>query len=120
MGLFCESFPPVMDGVAVCMQNYAYWIQKKVGGVCVVVPNAPGADYSTYDYKVFDYLSIPVPGRHPYVTGVAEMDPTYLAKIAATRFQSSRYLEWKVATRGMPCRRATRSAALPAENGVCA
>ena len=87
MGLFCESFPPVMDGVAVCMQNYAYWIQKKVGGVCVIVPNSPGADYSQYDYKVFDYLSIPVPGRRPYVTGLAEMDPTYLAKIATTRFR---------------------------------
>ena len=76
VGLFCESFPPVMDGVAVCMQNYAYWIQKKAGGVCVVIPNKPGADYSGYDYKVFDYLSVPVPGRSPYVTGVAEMDPT--------------------------------------------
>lgn len=87
VGLFCESFPPVMDGVAVCMQNYAYWIQKKAGGVCVVIPNKPGADYSGYDYKVFDYLSVPVPGRSPYVTGVAEMDPTYLAKIATTRFK---------------------------------
>ena len=87
VGLFCESFPPVMDGVAVCMQNYAYWIQKKAGGVCVVVPNKPGTDYSAYDYKVFDYLSVPVPGRSPYVTGVAEMDPTYLAKIATTRFK---------------------------------
>ena len=87
VGLFCESFPPVMDGVAVCMSNYAYWIQKKAGGVCVVIPNKPGADYSTYDYKVFDYLSIPVPGRSPYVTGVAEIDPTYLAKIAMTRFK---------------------------------
>ena len=87
VGLFCESFPPVMDGVAVCMQNYAYWIQKKAGGVCVVVPNKPGTDYGAYDYKVFDYLSVPVPGRSPYVTGVAEMDPTYLAKIATTRFK---------------------------------
>ena len=87
VGLFCESFPPVMDGVAVCMSNYAYWIQKKAGGVCVIIPNKPGADYSAYDYKVFDYLSIPVPGRSPYVTGLAEMDPTYLAKIAMTRFK---------------------------------
>ena len=87
VGLFCDVFPPIMDGVAVCMQNYAYWIQKKAGGVCVVIPNKPGTDYSVYDYKVFDYLSVPVPGRSPYVTGVAEMDPTYLAKIATTRFK---------------------------------
>ena len=31
VGLFCDCFPPVMDGVSVCMQNYAEWMQKKVG-----------------------------------------------------------------------------------------
>ena len=61
VGLFCDVFPPVMDGVSVCMQNYAYWMQKKVGGVCVITPNVPEADYSKLDYKVFDYFSVPVP-----------------------------------------------------------
>ena len=37
--LSSEAFPPVMDGVAVCAQNYAYWMQKKVGGVSVITPN---------------------------------------------------------------------------------
>ena len=87
VGLFCDVFPPVMDGVSVCMENYAYWMQKKVGGVCVVTPSAPGADYSEHEFKVFDYFSVPVPMRHPYVTGIAEIDPTYLAKIATTRFK---------------------------------
>ena len=87
VGLFCDVFPPVMDGVSVCMQNYAYWMQKKVGGVCVVTPSVPDADYSKLDYKVFDYFSFPVPMRHPYVTGIAEIDPTFLAKIATTRFK---------------------------------
>ena len=87
VGLFCEVFPPVMDGVSVCMENYAYWLQKKVGGVAVVTPHVPKADYSVHDFKVFDYLSFPVPKRRPYMTGVAEIDPTYLAKIARTRFK---------------------------------
>ncbi len=87
VGLFCDVFPPVMDGVSVCMQNYAYWMQKKVGGVCVVTPSVPDADYSKLDYKVFDYFSFPVPMRHPYVTGIAEIDPTFLARIATTRFK---------------------------------
>jgi len=87
VGLFCDVFPPVMDGVSVCMQNYAYWIQKKVGGVCVITPNVPGTDYGKLDYKVFDYFSIPVPRRHPYVTGIAEIDPIYLAKVMTTRFK---------------------------------
>ena len=87
VGLFCDVYPPVMDGVSVCMANYAYWIQKKMGGVAVVTPNVRGADYSVHDYKVFDYFSIPVPKRHPYVTGIAEMDPSWLVKIAKTRFK---------------------------------
>ena len=87
VGLFCDAFPPVMDGVAVCMENYARWMQKKVGGVCVITPNVPDADYDQYDFKVYDYFSVPVPKRAPYVTGIAEIDPVWLAKVATTRFK---------------------------------
>jgi len=87
VGLFCDCFPPVMDGVSVCMENYANWLQKKVGGVCVITPSVRGADYSRYDYKVLDYFSIPVPRRHPYVTGIAEIDPSYLSKILSIKFK---------------------------------
>ncbi len=87
VGLFCDAFPPVMDGVAVCMENYARWMQKKVGGVCVITPNVPDADYRKYDFKVYDYFSVPVIKRAPYVTGIAEMDPVWLAKVATTRFK---------------------------------
>lgn len=87
IGLFNESFPPVMDGVAVCVQNYAYWMQKKVGGVSVITPNVPGADYGQYDYEVLDYFSVPVPFRQPYVTGIAEVDPAFLVKIAKRQFK---------------------------------
>ncbi len=87
VGLFCDVFPPVMDGVAVCMQNYAYWLQKKVGDVCVVTPNVPDADYSVHDYKVFDYMSVPLIGRPPYVTGIAELDPTYWKQILGNKFK---------------------------------
>lgn len=87
VGLFCDCFPPVMDGVSVCMENYAEWMQKKVGGVCVVTPNVPGANYSALPYKVLDYFSIPVPRRHPYVTGIAELDPAFLARITKISFK---------------------------------
>ena len=87
VGLFCDCFPPVMDGVSVCMQNYAEWMQKKVGGVRVVTPNVPGADYSGLPYKVLDYFSVPVPMRRPYVTGIAELDPGFLARITRIGFR---------------------------------
>ena len=87
VGLFCEVFPPIMDGVSICVQNYAHWLQKKVGDVTVVTPSVSGADYSAYDYKVFDYFSVPVPTRYPYVSGLAGIDPVYHAKIAKNRFR---------------------------------
>ena len=87
VGLFCEVFPPVWDGVAVCMLNYADWLQKKVGDVTVVTPRVPGTDYGALDYQVLDYLSIPVPTRRPYVTGLAGIDPAFHAKIKKTQFR---------------------------------
>ncbi len=87
VGLFCDSFPPVMDGVAVCMENYAKWIQKMAGGVKVVTPNVPGTDYSNLGYEVINFLSVPVPQRPPYVTGIAEADPRFLVNISKIRFK---------------------------------
>ena len=87
VGLFCEVFPPVMDGVSVCMSNYADWLQKKVGGVTVVTPSVPGADYTVHDFQVLDYLSFPVPTRRPYVSGLAGIDPSYYARIAKREFR---------------------------------
>lgn len=85
--LASEAFPPVMDGVAVCVQNYAYWMQKKVGGVSVITPNVYGTDYSVSNYEVLDYLSVPVPFRHPYVTGVAQIDPVFMTKLSKRKFK---------------------------------
>ena len=87
VGLFNDCFPPVMDGVAVCVENYAKWLQKMAGGVKVVTPNVPGTDYSQLPYDVIDYVSIPVPKREPYVTGIAEVDPRFLVNMAKTRFK---------------------------------
>ena len=87
IGLFNESFPPIMDGVAVCVENYAKWMQKKAGGVSVITPSVSGADYSRYDFEVLDYFSIPVPFRKPYVAGIGEVDPAFLAKIAKRPFK---------------------------------
>ena len=85
--LSSDAFPPVMDGVAVCVQNYAYWMQKKVGGVSVITPNVYGTDYKSLEYRVLDYLSVPVPFRKPYVAGVAPMDPVFMARLTKRKFK---------------------------------
>ena len=87
VGLFCDCFPPVMDGVSVCVENYAEWMQKMAGGVKVITPTVPGVDYSHLDYEVIGYHSMPVPKRHPYVTGVPEIDPAFLHRISKVGFK---------------------------------
>ena len=57
--LLNDSFPPVIDGVANVMMNYAeYLIQDH--GACVVVgtPRYPDADYGQYAYPVVAYPSL--------------------------------------------------------------
>ena len=87
IGLFCEVFPPIMDGVAVCVQNYAYWMQKKMGAVSMVTPHARNAHYEDYDYQILDYMSIPVPGRAPYVTGVPRLDLGFQNRLRQHQFK---------------------------------
>ena len=29
IGIFNDSFPPIMDGVSLATQNYAYWLNQK-------------------------------------------------------------------------------------------
>ena len=87
VGLFNDCFPPVMDGVSVCMENYAYWLQKMVGDVKVITPKVPGTDYDKLPYEVLSYFSVPVPKRPPYVTGIAEVDPSFLSGIIKMRFR---------------------------------
>ena len=76
-----------MDGVGICVENYARWMQEKVGGVSVITPKNVGADYSDKKYEILDYLSVKVPFRAPYVTGISEMDPNFLRKIVRRNFK---------------------------------
>lgn len=87
IGLFNDSFPPVMDGVAICVENYARCMQELVGGVSVITPENRGVDYKDKKYEVLSYNSVPVPFRPPYVTGIAEVDPTFLHKILRREFK---------------------------------
>jgi glycosyltransferase involved in cell wall biosynthesis len=56
--LLNESFPPVLDGVANVLINYANYLQKDFGASVIVgTPRYPGADYNKYDYPVVPYKS---------------------------------------------------------------
>ncbi len=57
--LLNDSFPPVIDGVANTVMNYARILTEDLGAdVTVATPRYPDADYSGYPYRVLPYPSI--------------------------------------------------------------
>lgn len=85
IGLFNDCFPPIMDGVSVTTRNYAYWLNRRRGDVCVITPQAPEADDND-GYPVYRYLSMPIPMRKPYRLGVPHIDRSFHKKIGKIDF----------------------------------
>ena len=57
--LLNDSFPPVIDGVANTVMNYARIIQEMPDAeVVVATPRYPDVDYNCYPYRVLDYPSL--------------------------------------------------------------
>ncbi len=56
--LLNESFPPVLDGTANVLLNYARYLPADYGcPVIIGTPRYPGADYGSYPYPVVPYKS---------------------------------------------------------------
>lgn len=86
IGLFNDCFPPIMDGVSLTTQNYAYWLNKKAGNVCVVTPKSPGA-VDDEEYPVYRYSSLPMPMRKPYRLGFPRIDWPFHERIRKLSFE---------------------------------
>jgi glycosyltransferase involved in cell wall biosynthesis len=85
IGLFNDSFPPIMDGVSLTTQSYAYWLQKKNQPICVVTTKSP--NYTDNEpYPIYRYSSIPVFGRKPYMFGLPNIDLAFRARIDKVSF----------------------------------
>ena len=67
--LLNDSFPPVIDGVANAVVNYAKNIEARHGHAVVVTPSVPGAKDNGYDFPVLRYPSIDTRKLVGYVTG---------------------------------------------------
>ena len=88
-GIFNDNFPPIMDGVALTAQNYAYWLHKKGEEVCVVTPYAPDAEevINAAPYPIYRYVSVPIPMRKPYRLGLPHIDLPFLRELRTKRFE---------------------------------
>ena len=89
IGLFNDNFPPVLDGVALTVQNYAYWLHKKGHQVSVITPYAPhaGEFLKQTPYPVYRFTSIPIPFRAPYRFGLPYFSPIFLQEWRDLRFE---------------------------------
>lgn len=85
IGLFNDSFPPIMDGVAMTTYNYAHWLHQSGHPVGVVTPFSEGERFPE-PFPVFRYPSIPVPTRKPYRFGLPYLWTPVVSQIHRTRF----------------------------------
>lgn len=84
-GLFNDSFPPILDGVTLCVENYAHWFRERGLPVCVVTPWNPQSVEKPYD--VMRYFSLPIQSRAPYRYGYPKADPLIWHKVRNTNFR---------------------------------
>ncbi len=84
-GQFNESFPPIIDGVANVVKNYAYWMNKKYGPSYVITTKHPKAK-DDYDFKVLRYSSMKVPTRSEYRFGLPKMDAVFWKELKKIPF----------------------------------
>lgn len=66
--LLNDSFPPLIDGVATTVINYARIIQSELGSATVVTPSYPGAE-DNYDFPVVRYSSLSTEKQLGYRAG---------------------------------------------------
>lgn len=84
-GQFNDSFVPIIDGVSLTVQNYAYWLNRSLGPAYVVAPSIPG-HVDRFEFPVLRYFSVPFPKRRPYRVGIPPLDVTFLNQIRAIPF----------------------------------
>ena len=69
IALLNDAFPPIIDGVANVVVNYARIIEKSHGHSVVLTPHMSGSDDRIYDFPVIRYPSIDTRKHFGYVTG---------------------------------------------------
>ncbi len=69
---FNDSYPPIIDGVAQAVSNYARTLGEFGWNCTVVAPDAPGLPRGD-EIKTVRYFSIPLPRRYPYRVGIWQL-----------------------------------------------
>jgi glycosyltransferase involved in cell wall biosynthesis len=75
-----------MDGVALTVQNYAYWLHRKNQPVSVVTVKTPNYEEEAA-YPVYRYASFPLLFRKPFRVGVPALDGRFQKTIRTILFK---------------------------------
>lgn len=84
-GIFNDSFPPILDGVTLTVENYVYWLKEKGKTPCVVTPWNPVRN--DFPCEVLRFFSLPIYSRRPYRYGYPKLDPFIWRKIRESDFK---------------------------------
>lgn len=84
-GIFNDSFPPILDGVTLAVENYVRWLGEKGRRPCVVTPWNPVR--IEYPYSVMRFFSLPIWSRKPYRYGYPKLDPFIWKRLRDTDFR---------------------------------
>lgn len=84
-GIFNDSFPPILDGVTLTVENYVKWIKESGGEPVVVTPWNPVT--TEHDYPVMRFFSLPIRSRKPYRYGYPKLDPFIWKRLRETDFK---------------------------------
>lgn len=88
-GIFNDNFPPILDGVALTAQNYAYWLHRTGHDVRVITEYIPKMEKVMKEapYPIDRIPSIPIPFRHPYRYGLPYMSPAFMHRLRKMQFE---------------------------------
>lgn len=84
IGIFNDSYPPIIDGVTLTVLNYVDWLKKRGHRPCVVTPSNPVKIEA--EYPVIRYFSLPIRSRYPYRYGYPKLDPFIWKALRKTPF----------------------------------
>lgn len=82
VGLFTETFLPIVDGVGRVVLSYAETLTKKGHQVTVSSPMYDMGYRGGLPYELIDYYALKVPSAPQYRTGAAVLDAHYLRRMA--------------------------------------
>ena len=80
-----DSFPPLIDGVANAVVNYAQIINRRYGMASVVTPYYPDASDDAFDFPIFRYPSLDLTRAVGYRAGMP-FSPEIIRMLESMRF----------------------------------